>query len=95
MFHFDPHWAGSGPTQAIDFISVVPLFRLSRFWCVPARKNRAGADRGREKTGFSYYILKRNKRNSGTRQLDQRLSAFRIVPHCSAFAAFVCGARPA
>ena len=87
MFRSDPHPAATGSAQVIDFIGHVPLFRMWRSSGDVRQKNRTDARTGREGGDISFYLLKRNKRNNGTRQLDQLLSVCRTVPPCSALAA--------
>ena len=95
MFHFERLLTKYRTAQVIDFIRLVRLFDLFGFSGVPARKNHAGAHKGREGTEISYYTYKWNKWNSRTRQVDQRLSVFQTVPHCSALVASTSGARSA
>lgn len=87
MFGFARLSAGNRTAQPIDFAVVVRLFDLFGFRATVARKNCAGGRRSREDAEISFYLLKWNKWNSRTRQQEQRLSAFRTVLHCSAFAA--------
>lgn len=84
FFHFVPH---SLSAQPADFREQTRMFRLWRSKPGVRQKIRTGIPAAREGWGISFYILKRNKRNSGTRQREQGLSPFRTVPHCSALTA--------
>ena len=86
MFRSDTHPARSGSAQVIDFIGHVPLFRMWRSSGDVRRENPMDTRTGREGGAVSFYLLKRNKRNNGTGQWKQALSACRIVPPCSALA---------
>ena len=87
MFLSDPHRTGTKSAQVIDLLRVVPLFRMWRSSGDVRPENYAHLPGCRESVCCSFYPLKRNKRNSGTRPWEQGLSPFQTVPSCSALAA--------
>ena len=77
MFRFFRFGPLMRPAQVIDFTLIIRMFRLWRSDFEVRQKIRTHMRQGPEGRRISFYLLKRNKRNSGTSQREQRLSPFR------------------